>query len=45
MTFSPALLPIVTKETATIEGGKTQTLYLIDISLPEGHDEFTAVIL
>ena len=45
MTFSPALLPTVTTETATIEGGKTQTLYLIEIPLPEGHEEFTAVIL
>jgi hypothetical protein len=45
ISFSPAVMPTVTTETATIEGGKTQTLYLIDISLPEGHDEFTAVIL
>ena len=44
MSFSPALLPTVTTETATIEGGKTQTLYLIDIPLPANTTQFNADI-
>jgi hypothetical protein len=44
MVFSPALLPTVTAETATVEGGKTQTLYLINIPLPPGTTLFTAEI-
>ena len=44
MTFSPTLLPTVTAETATTEGGKAHTLYLIDIPLPPGTAHFTAEI-
>ena len=44
MTFSPALLPTVTAETATVEGGKTQALYRINIPLPPGTTLFTAEI-
>lgn len=44
MTFFPALMPTVTTETATVEGGKTQTLYLINIPLPPGTNLFTAEI-
>ena len=48
MTFSPAVMPTLSCESAPVEGkdfgADIQTLYFIDIPLPPGTDEFTATI-
>ena len=40
LTFTPAVLPQVERVEETVEGGVRQTLYRIDIPLPEGTEQF-----
>ena len=41
VTFSPAVLPTVTRTENTVDDNRQQVLYLIDIPLPPGTEEFT----
>ena len=43
--FTPAVLPRVERVEETVEGGKKQELYLIDIPLPEGTERFSCEIV
>lgn len=42
--FIPAVMPTVTPTENTVEGNHTQILFLIDIPMPPGTEEFTAKI-
>lgn len=44
LTFTPEVSPYVERVEETVEGGKTQVLYLVDIPLPEGTELFSCQI-